>query len=187
MKKALLTSLLLIAFNSGCTIPNNSNTSVTRNAPPPSIRTSSVYHQLQTVQGPIVTVGERSNGFTFPQYEGKVVLLQIFGKECQFCFEEMPIIRNLNIKYGQQLQVIAIQAQDPMSKATASNLINRFQMYYPIIERDNASELLFFMRRTYGWNGILPYILLIKNGVTEYSFKGKVSQQELDESVRSLI
>jgi len=43
------------------------------------------------------------------------------------------------------------------------------------------------MQTTYGWTGILPYMLIIKNGVTEYSFSGAVSHQELDEAVRSLI
>ena len=194
MKKALLlTSLLIIGFNSGCTPPitvqntTRNHQTVSQPSPAPIPVTSGSVHQLHTVQGPIITIGERSNGFIFPQYQGKVVLLQIFGKECPYCFEEMPIINNLRTKYGQRLQVVAIQAQEPMSKATASNLINKFQMHYPIIEGSNASELLFFMKETYGWNGILPYTLIIKNGVTEYSFKGKTEQQELDESIASLI
>jgi len=193
MKKALLTTLLIIALNSGCTVPistqnNPTNTHTTRGTPPPSSTTNAhYYHQLRTVQGPIVTVGERGNGFIFPQYQGKIVLLQIFGKECKFCFEEMPIIRNIRTRYAQNLQVIALQAQDPMSRTTASNLIHRFQMYYPIVDRNNASNLLLFIRKTYGWNGILPYTLLIKNGITEYSFKGKIEQQELEESIRTLL
>jgi len=196
MKKSLLLSTLLLLglLSTGCVpktyLPNNTATTMqpirtTQSMPTPI--TANTYHQLQTIQGPIVTVGERSNGFTFPQYQGKIILLQIFGKECPYCFEEMPTIRNIHAKYGQGLDVIAIQAQDPMSKNTASRLINQFQMNYPIIERDNASDLLLFMRHTYGWNGILPYTLLIKDGVTEYSFSGQVDQQELDDAVNSLI
>jgi len=195
MKKSLLLStLLLVVLNTGCVpktyLPNNTASTtqptITTSSIIPVPETSNIYH-LKTIQGPFVTVGERSNGFTFPQYQGKIILLQIFGKECPYCFEEMPTIRNIHAKYGQGLDVIAIQAQDPMSKNTASRLINQFQMNYPIIERDNASDLLLFMRHTYGWNGILPYTLLIKNGVTEYSFSGQVDQLELDEAVNSLI
>jgi thiol-disulfide isomerase/thioredoxin len=209
MKKTLLLSSLLFAvFNSGCAkqvvIQNGSNraeipiqhtpapqviNTSTPEAMPQNVPTtvsSGNSHQLRTIRGTTVTVGERSNGFVFPQYQGKTVLLQIFGKDCPYCFEEMPIISNLSKKYGQKLQIVSIQAQDPMDKATAANLINRFQMNYPIIERDESVDLLFFIRQTYGWNGILPYTLLIKNGVTEYSFSGKAGQQELEESVRSL-
>jgi len=210
MKKTLLlSSLLFTLFNSGCTKPlivqsgsNHADLPVQVSTPQvmepmqmptqiPTVQnnvvsTAGVYHQLKTIQGSTLTVGERSNGFVFPQYQGKVVLLQIFGKDCPFCFDEMPAIRNVDHKYGQNLQVIAIQAQEPMSQSEASSLINRFQMNYPIIERDESRDLLFFIRQTYGWNGILPYTLLIKNGVTEYSFSGKVSQQEIDESVKTL-
>ena len=205
MKKTLfLSSLLFTLFNAGCSKPiiihdgnNHANLPEQQVIPQVSIpssmpqttvvnSTTGAYHQLHSIQGPKVTVGERSNGFTFPQYKGKVVLLQIFGKDCPFCFEEMPAIHNIDNKYGRNLQVIAIQAQESMSQSEASNLINRFQMNYPIIERDEARDLLFFIRQTYGWNGILPYTLLIKNGVTEYSFSGKVSQEEIDESVQTL-
>ena len=152
-----------------------------------SVNEASTYHQLQTIQGPKVTIGELPTGFTFPEYKGKIVLLQFFGKECPYCFEEMPIINRLRSKYAQNMQVIAIQAQNPMSKATATNLINRFNMNYPIIEKSEASNLILFLRQTYGWTGILPYMLLIKDGVTEFSFKGKVSEQELEESIQMIL
>ena len=144
-------------------------------------------HQLKTVQGSFLTVQERSNGFVFPQYQGKVVLLQIFGQDCPYCFKEMPIINRVKQKYARNLQIIAIQAQDTMSKQTASRLIQSYQMNYPIVDKNEATNLLHFMQTTYGWTGILPYILIIKNGVTEYSFSGEVSHQELDEAIKSLL
>lgn len=143
--------------------------------------------QLKTVQGSILTIQERSNGFVFPQYQNKIVLLQIFGQDCPYCFKEMPIINRVKEKHVNNLQIIAIQAQDPMTKETASRLIQSYQMDYPVIDKDEAKSLLHFMQKTYGWTGILPYMLIIKNGVTEYSFSGSVSYQELDEAVQSLI
>jgi thiol-disulfide isomerase/thioredoxin len=144
-------------------------------------------HQLRTVQGSFLTVQERSNGFVFPQYQDKVVLLQIFGQDCPYCFKEMPIINRVKRKYASNLQIIAIQAQDDMSKETASRLIQNYHMNYPVVDKNEATNLLHFMQTTYGWTGVLPYMLLIKNGVTEYSFAGEVSHQELDEAVKSLI
>jgi len=194
-RKYIYSTLLLSLFATGCTsnlILTDTNQEVrVQHQQREIIQHQPIqadnYHQLKTIQGPVITVGTRRNGFTFPQYPGKVVLLQIFGKECPYCFEELPVIANIHRQYAQKLNIVAIQAQDPMSKNTASRLINRFQMYYPIIERDNASELLLFLSNTYGWTGILPYTLLIKNGVTEYSFSGQVDKRELEEAVRSLI
>jgi thiol-disulfide isomerase/thioredoxin len=145
------------------------------------------FHQLKTVQGPILTVQERSNGFVFPQYRNKIVLLQIFGQDCPYCFKEIPIINRVKRQYAGSLQIIALQAQDSMSKQTASRLIQNYQMNYPVVDKNEAMNLLHFMQTTYGWTGILPYMLIIKNGVTEYSFAGEVSYQELDEAVSSLI
>ena len=149
--------------------------------------TAGEMHRLKSVQGPTLTVQERSNGFIFPQYQNKIVLLQIFGQDCAYCFKEMPIINRVKRQYEGNLQVIALQAQGTMNKQTASRLIQNYQMNYPIIDKDEATNLLHFMQTTYGWTGVLPYILIIKNGVTEYSFAGEVSHQELNEAVRSLI
>jgi len=155
--------------------------------PPPPQRNNTVssssirYQKLQTIQGPKLTVGMHPKGFIFPDYQGKVVLLQVFGKECPHCFKEMPIINQLRSKYRDRFQVVAIQAQRPMSRMESTQLINRFQMYYPIIEKNNANDILYYLKNTYGWQGILPYGLLIKNGVIEYSYSGETDPEEIVE------
>jgi thiol-disulfide isomerase/thioredoxin len=144
-------------------------------------------HQLLSVQGSTLFIQERSNGFIFPQLENQVILLQIFGKACEYCFEEMPFIQHVSHKYTGMLKIVSLQAQDKMSMNEANRIIQKFQIDYPIIDRDEAAALLKFINRTYGWNGILPYFLLIKDGVTEYSFSGKVDQQEFEDAIKSLI
>ena len=153
--------------------------------PPPS--TDGDYHQLKTVQGTTISIQERSNGFAFPQYPNKVILLQIFGQNCPYCLKEMPTIAQAQQKYANSLQIIAVQAQEPMSQSTASMLIQQYQMNYPIIDKEEAIDLLYFLQQTFEWTGILPYTLLIKNGVSEFSFSGEVSHQELDEAIQSLL
>ena len=153
----------------------------------PPASTAGASHQLRTVQGDTIAIQERSNGFVFPQYNNKIILLQIFGKECPYCLKETPMLAQIQQQYAGNLQIIALQAQDPMSPATASMLIQQHQMYYPIIDKEEAGDLLYFLQQTYGWTGILPYTLLIKDGVTEFSFFGEVSPQELNEAIQSLL
>lgn len=197
MKKNLLLHILLITgilFHSGCmkkTLPNIESTSTTyedresNSEPLPEITGS--HYQMHTIDGQTVIVGERNTGFVFPQYPEKIVLLQIFGKDCSYCFEEIPIINNLRQQYPQKLQVIAIQAEDRMSPSTASRIISQYQMDYPIVEAAEAANLLLFLNENYGWTGGLPFMQLIKNGVTEYTFSESPSAQELQESVESLL
>lgn len=153
----------------------------------PPASTAGASHQLRTVQGGTIAIQERSNGFVFPQYNNKIILLQIFGKECHYCLQEMPMLAQIQRQYAGNLQIIALQAQDPMSPATASMMIQQYQMHYPVIDKEEASNLLYFLQETYGWTGILPYTLLIKDGVTEFSFFGEVSPQELNAAIQSLL
>ncbi|CAA6801940.1 MAG: Unknown protein [uncultured Sulfurovum sp.] len=205
MKKTLfLSSLLLIGLSTNACINKEVNLPTspqvyeeqpTAVAPMPQaiptptapVATAGESHQLKTVQGQIISIQERSNGLVFPGYPGKIILLQVFGQDCPYCFKEMPIINDIKRRYSSSLEIVALQAQEPMSNQVASNLIQKFQMYYPIIDKDEARPLLYLMNNTYSWNGVLPYTLLLKNGVTEYSFSGEVSHQELNEAVRSLL
>jgi len=153
--------------------------------PPPS--TDGASYQLSTVQGESISIQERSNGLVFPEYPNKIILLQVFGQNCHYCLEEMPTLQQLQQQYAGELQIIALQAQDPMSPSTASMLIQQYQMNYPIIDKEEARDLLYFLQQTFEWRGILPYTLLIKNGVTEYPFSGPASYQELNEAIQSLL
>ena len=153
--------------------------------PPP---VSGSGYQIQTINGQSIGVIEQSTGLNFPQYQGKVILLQIFGKNCEFCFEEMPIIQKIQRNYQGKLQIIAIQGQEKMSSATASRLIRKYKMNYPIIERDEARDLLSYIGNTYSWTGVLPFMQVIKDGVTEATFAdgGGVSYNELSELIDSI-
>lgn len=161
--------------------------SVTTTRTPPPIQNDLPTHNLLSVQGNTILIQEQRNGFIFPQLSNQVVLLQIFGKQCDYCFEEMPFIRNMSQRYGDRLKIISLQAQNKMSLAESNQIIENFQIDYPIIDRDEATGLLKFINKTYGWNGVLPYFLLIKDGVTEYSFSGKVDQQEFESAIQSLM
>ena len=143
-------------------------------------------HIFQSIRGKTITIIERKNGFIFPEYKNKVIILEIFGKDCPHCSKEIPILRKIRNRHKGQLEIIAIQAQGRMDKFTARNYINRNKIRYPIIEGDDDTNLLYFIQATYGWMGILPYTLVIKNGVTELSYSGEVDYQELKHDIDTL-
>jgi len=170
------TTVSIVAPSIEITTPHNSTSGSKRS------------HKLTTVQGQTISVEELHTGFNFPDYKGKIILLQIFGKECKYCFQEMPIIARINAQYSNEIQIIALQAQDQMSQAKAQELIMTHNMNYPIIDRNEAGGLLSFITKKYEWPGILPYVMLIKDGVTQYSFgEGGVSYEELEESIKDIL
>ncbi|HIO96160.1 MAG TPA: TlpA family protein disulfide reductase [Campylobacterales bacterium] len=161
---------------------------ITKDQLQPSVAQSSAgeVHKLTSIQGHTIHVGERSNGFTFPEYAGKVVVLEMFGKDCPHCIKEIPTIDRIIRRYRGKVAVIAIQSQNRMARSVARNYLRKYRIRYPIIEGDDATNLQFFIQQTYGWTGILPYTLVIKNGVTEFSYSGEVSYNEIKHDIDSL-
>ncbi len=196
-KKLLLPSILLshMLLSTACIqkqsthINSTSNSSSTIQTTTSSPSINGIAHQLPTTQGDSITIVENGNvGFDFPQYRGKIIIFQIFGKDCEYCIEEMPIINRVKNEFSSRIEVIGIQAQERMSPSIASNILRQHNINYPVIEGDDAKDILRFLADTYAWRGILPYTLLIKDGTTEYTFPdGGVGYQELKESIESLM
>jgi thiol-disulfide isomerase/thioredoxin len=212
MKKQLILSSILLSpllLNIGCTEQNQPTINRT-DAPlissppikeeiditlddspqivPPSVTpyqpVLSEIHQMHSVQGDTISIQEHNRGLLFPDYPDRVVLIQVFGKECPYCFQEMPIINKIQDAYPEKVSVIAVQAQKPMSKERAFELIREHNMNYPVIDHDEAEKILIFLRDVYEWRGILPYIMLLKNGQIEHIYKGSdKSFEEISEGI----
>jgi len=155
----------------------------------PKMQTSSggEVHKLRSIQGKRITIVEHSNGFIFPEYKNKVIVLEMFGKKCPHCIKEMPTLNKLRSKYRGKLEVIAVQVEDRMSSSEANSLIRRHKIHYPIIAGETATNLQYNIQNTYGWTGILPFTMVIKNGVTEFTYPGEVSYKELNSNIHSII
>jgi thiol-disulfide isomerase/thioredoxin len=143
-------------------------------------------HTLRSIRGKVIHIVERPNGFLFPEYNNKVIILEMFGKDCPHCLKQLPIIEEIRRRYRGKLEVIAIQAQDRMDRDTARAYINGHKIRYPIIEGDDATNLQYFIQETYGWRGILPYTLIIKDGVTEFAYSGEVNYEDIRKDIDSL-
>jgi len=143
-------------------------------------------HILQSIRGKTISIIERKNGFIFPQYKNKVIILEIFGKNCPHCHKQIPILRKIRNRYKGKLEIIAIQSQGRMTRGEARDYINRNRIRYPIIEGDDTTNLLYFIQTTYSWMGILPYTLVVKNGVTEFSYPGEVDYKDIRNDIDSL-
>ncbi|NEW59896.1 TlpA family protein disulfide reductase [Sulfurovum sp. bin170] len=143
-------------------------------------------HILKSIRGKTIHVGEKEKGFTFNEYRGKVVILQMFGKDCPHCINELPVLRKIRKKYRGKLEVIAIQSQERMSKPVASNYINQHKIRYPIVEGEDATNLQYSIQETFGWTGILPYTLVIHDDTVKYIHSGEVSYKDLDRDIGEL-
>ena len=144
-------------------------------------------HKLRSIQGEPITIIERSNGFIFPNHQNKIIILEMFGKKCAHCIKEMPILNSLRSKYGGKVEIFAVQVEDKMSASEAKRLIRRHKIRYPLISGESATNLQYNIQNTYGWTGILPFTMVIKNGVTEFTYPGEVSYNRLNNDIKSIL
>lgn len=144
-------------------------------------------HNLRSIQGQKIIIIDNERGFSFPQHKNKIVILELFGKNCSHCIKEMPIMGKLYRKYRNKLEIIAIQVEDRMSRFEGKRLLQNNHIKYPIIPGEDATNLQYNIQSTYGWNGILPYTMVIKNGVTEFTYSGEVSYKEINRDIRSIL
>jgi thiol-disulfide isomerase/thioredoxin len=144
-------------------------------------------HRLKSYQGHPITIIERSNGFIFPQYKNKTVILEMFGKNCSHCIKEIPVFNQIRRDFKGKVEIIAVQVEDSMSPLQAKSLIRRYKLSYPLIDGETATNLQYSIQHTYGWTGILPYIMVIKNGVTEVTYPGEVSYSELKNDLQGIV
>ena len=144
-------------------------------------------HKLKSFQGKNITIVERKNGYVFPQFKNKIVILEMFGKDCSHCVKEMPIMNSLRQNYANKLEIIAIQVDGKMSQMQAKALIRRHHIQYPVVPGETATNLQYNVQSTYGWTGILPFIMVIKNGLTEFTYRGQVSNNELQGDLQSIM
>jgi len=154
--------------------------------PKVTTRTGGEVHNLQSFQGKKITIVERKNGYLFPEYKNKIVILEMFGKNCSHCVKEMAIMNRLRKKY-KNLEIIALQVEGKMSTMQAKALIRRHHISYPVISGETATNLQYNIQNTYGWTGILPFIMVIKNGVTEFTYRGQVPYNEINNDIRSIL
>jgi len=138
-------------------------------------------HSLKSIQGQNIQIGERSNGFTFPSHPGKVIVLEMFGKSCPHCIKEIPTLKRIKKRYGNRVEVIGVHSQGILSPSAGRRFISQHRVNYPITDGSRATDLQYFIQNTYGWTGILPFTMIIKDGQTEGSFGGEVSYKELRE------
>jgi thiol-disulfide isomerase/thioredoxin len=106
-------------------------------------------------------------GFNIKEYEGKVVLLNFFGKNCKYCMYEIPHLVKLQKKYKGKLQIVAIHAQQRITSNERAKLENIFHFNYPIYEYSDNVDFVLYIARKYNWDTLLPYSILIDK-------KGKV-------------
>jgi thiol-disulfide isomerase/thioredoxin len=163
MKKlALLIFIATVLFTSASYAKTNNTMSLTTNA------------------GKIIDITMTEDGLKFKQFEGKTVLLDFFGPMCPPCIIEMPHLVELQKEHKDKLQIVSVQVQMPMKKEELTSFIKKNNLNYPVINLNDAWDIVSFIKANTNWGGQIPFMLMFdKDGNMKTTYLGVVSNDKI--------
>ena len=152
---------------SGCGSSGNSSTAPAQAAPAqaapeqaagantPTILDSTT---ITTINGEVIQVDRTAGGFIFHGYEGKIVLLEVYGDTCPDCVASIPAYNSLQARYQNDVVVIALESYGTLTNAP--------QQQYITIPRANTGNMFMFIRDLTGYSmNAVPYLMVLdRNG-----------------------
>jgi thiol-disulfide isomerase/thioredoxin len=115
--------------------------------------------------------------------EGKVVFLEFFGLKCPGCKKIMPNLIDVQEKYKDKVQVMAIEVQkndiNPINAYKQEHGIN----YITLSNYDVGRVVRYIMEKS-GWQGAIPFVVAIDSkGQVQFAQAGVMSEEDLGKYV----
>ena len=129
-------------------------------------------------------VSAQENDIKIEGMEGKVVFLEFFGLNCPACKEATPHLIALQEKYGDRVQVMAIEVQkndvDPINAYKQAHGIN-----YTTFSNFDVGYMTRYIADKSGWGGAIPFTIIIDSkGKVQQTQTGPISESELEEYIK---
>ena len=117
--------------------------------------------------------------------KGKVVFIEFFGLNCPACKEAMPHLINLQKKYPNKLQVMAIEVQKndiaPINAYKKAHGIN-----YITFSNFDVGYMTRYIADKSGWHGAIPFMLIIDSkGKVQLTKVGRMKESQLEEYIKN--
>lgn len=109
---------------------------------------------ITTTTGKKIRVDRTAEGFIFKGYEGKIVLLEVYGDTCPHCLDAIPAYNRLQAKYSKDVVIIALESY--------GTLTNAYRQHYLTIPRGKTGSMFSYIRTLTGYNRqAVPYLMIM--------------------------
>lgn len=145
-------------------------------------------YTLTTTDNQIIHVSETKEGLDFKEFQGKAVLLTLFGHRCPPCMREIPKLIELTKKHPTDLAIVAIESQDYPTREVIE-FKKEHGMNYNVVAGIDHNEFISYIAGRAGYTSGIPLPLLIaidKNGEVQGVQAGELSEDELEFLVQEL-
>ncbi len=129
-------------------------------------------------------------GVECKECEGKVLIMDFFGKHCPPCRASIPILSDTQKKMGDKLQIVSFHVQETLTPSDLIELRKQLGINYPIVDmtasRDNYA-FVEYIGAASGWQNSIPYMLFFDPlGRYRGHHYGIVNPQGLEKTIEKL-
>ena len=137
---------------------------------------------IVTTAGQSIQVDKTAGGFIFHGYEGKIVLLEVYGDTCPHCIAAIPSYNAVQAKYANDVVVIALESYGTLTNAP--------QQQYITVPKANTGNMFTFIRELTGYGlQAVPYLMILdRNG--DYTYQQVLADfptAEIDTRIQQLL
>lgn len=117
-------------------------------------------------------------------FDGQVLLVNFWASWCKPCVEEMPMLSDLQRRYGDEgFRVVGIAVDDP---ERAADFAGGMDLAYPVLLGE--ADTVVTGRRFGNATGMLPYSALVdRDGTIRWVHLGALETRSLDLEVKKLL
>lgn len=143
--------------------------------------------KIQTLEGKTIHIKGTENGFTIPEYKGKIVFAEFWGTQCPPCIISIPHYVELQAKYKDDLAILAVEVQDK-PKDALKKFVKDKGMNYDVVSYREGMEFVEYVTQRAGWSGSIPFLLILdQKGVVQIVQPGLIPQEKLETVIKDLI
>ncbi len=139
------------------------------------------------------TFSASNDVYTLVKQRGKVCVINFWETWCQGCIEELPEFNEIQVEYGDEVEVVAVVGTTSTIDVAAKWMTEKTWKTYDK-ESDWADFSLTFAYlppdacKKLGCSGMLPRTIVVdREGVTVYEKDGKMTYQQLKELIDPLL
>ncbi len=149
-----------------------------------SVKKTEQIYRLKSFDGKELEIVKQGDGLIFKGYEGKVVLLNFFASWCPPCKAEVPHLINLQNKYGDNFQVVAVIMEDNKKDSDVAEFAQEYGINYYIANSPTNYELA----KALGGVKSIPFMILYDpNGKYHTHYMGAVPEEMIELDIKKAL
>ena len=143
--------------------------------------------QVQTIEDKTIHIKGTENGFTIPEYKGKIVFAEFWGTHCPPCLMSIPHYVELQAKYKDDLAILGVEVQGT-KKDTLKTFVKNKGINYDVVSYADGIEFVEYVTQRAGWTGAIPFtVILDPKGDVQIVQAGMIAQEQLEKVIEDLI